>query len=193
MADNKWHSDGSRSITLDSDEVLARERSVYFEQRQIPHSGGIGVRRMRIMRRVFAVRPAPASYEQAIGERLLRIRCLEEMYQSRRVRMLLEHGLVAGNLEEAAVENLRGEPTTGYQDSHRITAQPSAATGRQLPESTTAANAMDNLSGRSAMVAPTMSATDSARATLPSSLPRREEVLAIDQALKARKLLQSLF
>ena len=125
--------DGMNSITMDSTEALAREREIYFEQRQLKNRGGLSVEQMKLMRTLFSDRRPPImTYQAALADKLLRLEAVEDMMRGRRTRLWIEHGITDAEFEtQAKARVLRGSenPIQGAVPS----AMPSQGNSIEVP------------------------------------------------------------
>lgn len=98
--------DGRFSIQLDSERELAQERAEHAKQRRMPDRGGLSQGEMELMQRVFKHREAPQDFDEALGDKLLRLQCLIQMLQGRVHSLMVHYELRDDSLARAAEARL---------------------------------------------------------------------------------------
>ena len=83
------------------------ERSLYQQQRRLPHRGGVSYERMMFLERVFESRSAPTDYDEALADKILRIDAILEMFQGRRCSLIQQHQLLDCSLTEKAAARVQ--------------------------------------------------------------------------------------
>lgn len=80
--------DGLHKLKLDDEEDLAAERTIYKAQRRLPNRGGLSLALTAVMKQVFSVRPPPTTYDEALPDKLVRLKCVEEMTSGQRTLLM---------------------------------------------------------------------------------------------------------